>query len=99
VDVSPMPSKCVNPYEMLLQNGLKQNIQLIIAKAVIAISERNQIGNDSDSDFVKAFCMGLDFALKQSGWGQGLTITLPFVVVCSLIQKCRYIITIFDITR
>ncbi len=58
-----------------LQNGLKQNIQLIIAKAVIAIFEENQIGNHSmdDSGFVKAFCMGLDFGThyKQSGWGQG----------------------------
>jgi hypothetical protein len=30
VDVSSMPSRGVNCYEMLLQNGLKQNIQLII---------------------------------------------------------------------
>jgi nitrite reductase/ring-hydroxylating ferredoxin subunit len=75
VDVSSMPSKVVNPYEMLLRKGLKQNTQLIIAKAVIAISEQNHIGNDSD---VKAFCMGLDFGThyKQSGWGQGLTILI-----------------------
>ena len=43
-----MPSRGVDScYEMLLQNGLKQNIQLIIAKAVIAIFEQNQIGNHS----------------------------------------------------
>ena len=61
---------------MLLQNGLSQNIQLIIGKAVIAIFEQNQIRNRSDSGIVKAFCMGLDFGThhKQSGWGQGLTI-------------------------
>ena len=73
-----MSSRGVNSYyEMLLQNGLKQNIQLIIAKAVIAIFEENQTGNNGDdSGFVKAFCMGLDFGThyKQSGWGQGLTI-------------------------
>ena len=76
VDVSSMSSEDVDSYETLLQNGLKQNIQLIIAKAVIAIFEQNQIRNRSDSGFVKAFCMGLDFGThyKQSGWGQGLTI-------------------------
>jgi nitrite reductase/ring-hydroxylating ferredoxin subunit len=72
VDVSSMLSRGVDSYyEMLLQNGLKQNIQLIIAKAVIAIFEQNQIGNHSDdSGFVKAFCMGLDFGThyKQSGF-------------------------------
>jgi nitrite reductase/ring-hydroxylating ferredoxin subunit len=75
-DISSIPSKGVNSYEMLLQKGLKQNIQLIIAKAVIAIFEQNQIGNDSEPGIVKPFCMGLDFGThyKQSGWGQGLTI-------------------------
>jgi hypothetical protein len=41
VDVSSMLSGDVDSYEMLLRNGLKQNIQLIIAKAVIAIFEQN----------------------------------------------------------
>jgi nitrite reductase/ring-hydroxylating ferredoxin subunit len=76
VDVSSMPFRGVDSYEKLLQNGLKQNIQLIIAKAVIAIFEQNQIRNHSDSGFIKAFCVGLDFGThyKQSGWSQGLTI-------------------------
>jgi hypothetical protein len=76
VDVSSMLSGDVDSYEMLLQNGLKQNIQLIIAKAVIVIFEQNRIRNHIDSGFVKAFCMGLDFGThyKQPGWGQGLTI-------------------------
>ena len=67
-----MPSRGPDSYyEMLLQN-----IHLIIAKAVIAIFEQNQIRSQSDSGLVKAFCMGLDFGTryKQSGWGQGLTI-------------------------
>jgi nitrite reductase/ring-hydroxylating ferredoxin subunit len=74
VDACSMPSRGVAAYEMLLQNGLKRNIQLIIAKAVIAIFEQNQIRNHTD-DFVKAFCIGLDFGThyKQSGGGQGLT--------------------------
>jgi nitrite reductase/ring-hydroxylating ferredoxin subunit len=37
VDACSMASRGVDAYEMLLQSGLKQNIQLIIAKAVIAI--------------------------------------------------------------
>ena len=75
VDISSMPCGDVDS-EMLLQNGLSQNIQLIIAKAVIAIFEQNRIRNHIDSGFVKAFSMGLDFGThyKQSGWGQGLTI-------------------------
>ena len=73
--------------ETLLQNGLKQNISLMIAKTVIAMSEqggrykngdRNSKDDDYDHDvgFVNAFCTGLDFGThyKQSGWGQGLTI-------------------------
>src|ERR1043166_612462 len=73
--------------ETLLQNALKQNISLMIAKAVIAMSEqggrykngdRNSKDDDYDHDvgFVNAFCTGLDFGThyKQSGWGQGLTI-------------------------
>ncbi len=79
----------VNSYEMLLHKGLKQNIQLIIAKAVIAIFEQNQIGNDSDSDFVKAFCMGIDFGThyKQSGWGQGLTILTCMMNIIPYIDR------------
>ena len=40
---------------------------------ILTMEEQNQNG---DSDFVKAFSMGLDFGThyKQSGWGQGLTI-------------------------
>jgi nitrite reductase/ring-hydroxylating ferredoxin subunit len=74
--------------ETLLQNALKQNISLMIAKAVIAMSEqggrykngdRNSKDDDNDDydvGFVNAFCTGLDFGThyKQSGWGQGLTI-------------------------
>ncbi len=78
VNVSSMSSRSLGfYYDLLLQSGLKQNIQLIIAKSVIAIFEEHQISNYSnDSGLVKAFCMGLDFGThyKQSGWGQGLTI-------------------------
>jgi nitrite reductase/ring-hydroxylating ferredoxin subunit len=66
----------VNNHQSLLKNGLRQNIQLLIAKAVIAMSEENQHGKyANDSSFLKAFCEGLNFGTrcKESGWGQGLT--------------------------
>lgn len=78
VDLSSLSSRNDNTYyQTLLRNGLKQNIQLIIAKAVIAIRDEYQSEDDSnDSDLVKPFYTGLDFGThhKQSGWGQGLTI-------------------------
>jgi nitrite reductase/ring-hydroxylating ferredoxin subunit len=77
VDVSSSSSADVkSDYQVLLQNGLKQNIQLMIAKAVIAIREGYESGIDnSDSGLVNAFRIGVDFGTryKQSGWGQGLT--------------------------
>jgi len=78
VDVSFMSSRSLDfYYDMLLQSGLKQNIQLTIAKAVIAILEKNKTRTHSNgSGLGKVICMGLDFGshYKQSGWGQGLTI-------------------------
>jgi nitrite reductase/ring-hydroxylating ferredoxin subunit len=77
VDVSSSSSADVkSDYQVLLQNGLKQNIQLMIAKAVIAIREGYESGIDnSDSGLLNAFRIGVDFGTryKQSGWGQGLT--------------------------
>lgn len=67
---------------MLLQNGLKQNISLVIAKAVVAMiddtySIEKGIKKDMNNDaLIKAFLIGLEFGthFKKSGWGQGLTI-------------------------
>ena len=77
VDVSSSFSADVkSDYQVLLQNGLKQNIQLMIAKAVIAIRQGYESGIDnSDSGLLNAFRIGVDFGthFKQSGWGQGLT--------------------------
>ena len=65
-------------YQMLLENGLKRNIPLMIAKTVIAM-----LGNDArnrevtnEKEMLNAFRVGLEFGsrYKQSGWGQGLTI-------------------------
>lgn len=69
---------------LLLQNGLKQNIPLMIAKTVIAMSDRqkrnrentNTKKEEEDTDgLLSAFRVGLDFGshYKQSGWSQGLT--------------------------
>jgi len=77
VDVSSSSFADVkSDYQVLLQNGLKQNIQLMIAKAVIAIRQGYESGIDnSDSGLLNAFRIGVDFGthFKQSGWGQGLT--------------------------
>ena len=80
------------------------NIQLIIAKAVIAIFEQNQIGNDSDSGLVKVFCMGLEFGThyKQSGGGQGLTILTCMMNIMSYIDredKPQHFIMVFVLLR
>jgi nitrite reductase/ring-hydroxylating ferredoxin subunit len=70
--------------QTLLQTGIRQNISLLIAKAIIPILEEtekhgNFDKNDDDhfhAGFAKAFSIGLDFGThyKISGWGQGLTI-------------------------
>jgi nitrite reductase/ring-hydroxylating ferredoxin subunit len=68
---------------MLLQNGLKQNISLMIAKAVIAMidetpekAKENKKKEGETSAIIMAFRLGIDYGthFKQSGWGQGLTI-------------------------
>jgi nitrite reductase/ring-hydroxylating ferredoxin subunit len=73
-------------HQTLIQNALKQNIPLMIAKTVIAIlsdtggdtkdtNEKKEIDSSGDG-LLNAFRAGLDFGshYKQSGWGQGLTI-------------------------
>jgi nitrite reductase/ring-hydroxylating ferredoxin subunit len=69
-------------YRQLLQNGLKQNIPLMIAKSVIALSNGDEIEPDIEpkkgysADLINAFKEGLEFGTRfnKSGWGQGLTI-------------------------
>jgi len=76
VDITSSYASDVNYYQALLQNGLRQNLQLLIAKAVIAMSEEDQHRSyDNNAGLMKAFYMGLDFGTqcKESGWGQGLT--------------------------
>lgn len=68
---------------LLLQNGLKQNIPLMIAKTVIAMSDRQKRNRENTNTkkegdtegLLSAFRVGLDFGshYKQSGWSQGLT--------------------------
>jgi nitrite reductase/ring-hydroxylating ferredoxin subunit len=69
--------------QTLLQNGLKRNISLMIAKTVIAMSDKQKRNREDtnakeeDTDgLLNAFRVGLDFGshYKKSGWGQGLTI-------------------------
>src|SRR5690349_8488714 len=64
-------------HQTLLENGLKRNIPLMIAKAVIAmlLDSRNREGT-SEKEMLNTFRIGLEFGskYKQSGWIQGLTI-------------------------
>jgi nitrite reductase/ring-hydroxylating ferredoxin subunit len=81
VDISQSSVEDNLNHQTLLQNGLKRNISLMIAKAVIAMLDEDSRQNENDNGkgntaLVKAFRAGLDFGthFKQSGWGQGLTI-------------------------
>jgi nitrite reductase/ring-hydroxylating ferredoxin subunit len=86
IDISPAvrESDIHQHNQTLLQNGLKQNIPLMIAKTVIALSDRqkrnreksNTKKEEEDTDgLLNVFRVGLEFGshYKQSGWGQGLT--------------------------
>jgi nitrite reductase/ring-hydroxylating ferredoxin subunit len=78
IDVSSAAAVNAESYhQTLLENGLKQNIPLMIAKTVIAIlgDSTNSRKDTNDKEMLNAFCIGLDFGsrYKQSGWGQGLT--------------------------
>jgi nitrite reductase/ring-hydroxylating ferredoxin subunit len=83
IEVSPtvVNTDSYHHNQTLVQNGLKRNLPLMIAKTVIAMlgkSRRNREDtNEKDNDgLLNAFSVGLDFGshYKQSGWGQGLTI-------------------------
>jgi len=96
----------INPklyYPMLLQNGLKQNISLVIAKAVIAMvsgdstarkdDEKEGQPRRSDSDgLMTAFQTGLEFGtrFKQSGWGQGLTIHTCMMNIIPYLESAEH---------
>jgi nitrite reductase/ring-hydroxylating ferredoxin subunit len=78
IDVSSAAAVNAESYhQTLLENGLKRNIPLMIAKTVIAMlgDGANSREDTSDKEMLNAFCIGLDFGsrYKQSGWGQGLT--------------------------
>ena len=68
--------------QTVLQNGLRRNIPLMIAKTVIAMSgDQKRSSEDTNkkedtNGLLNSFRVGLDFGshYKQSGWGQGLTI-------------------------
>lgn len=69
VDVTPPADRCAHDRRRLGE-GLRHNLPLVIAKAVIALLEE---GGDG---MVDAFRAGLDFGTlyREAGWGQGLTI-------------------------
>jgi nitrite reductase/ring-hydroxylating ferredoxin subunit len=83
IDISPAVGE-TESYQTLLQNGLRRNIPLMIAKIVITMLGEQKRGSREDTNtkeeetdgLLNAFRVGLDFGsnYKQSGWGQGLTI-------------------------
>lgn len=80
IDVSPAivaDNNSCQHHQTLLENGLKRNIPLMIAKTVIAmLGDREKKEGTDEKEMLNAFRIGLDFGskYKQSGWGQGLTI-------------------------
>ena len=82
--------------EIMLDIGLKRNISLIIAKAIIGLSLLPSYRNFSKSSirdnkavydgFNYSFRKGLEFGTKykQSGWGVGLTIHTCMINIAKL---------------
>jgi nitrite reductase/ring-hydroxylating ferredoxin subunit len=70
VDVSPRADARAHQRQRL-HDGLERNIPLVIAKAVIALLDEDNIESASEP-----FRIGLAFGTRyrQAGWGQGLTI-------------------------
>lgn len=64
--------------QTMLHNGLRRNIPLTIAKAVITLTGQSGNGDTTQKDtgVRSVFRIGLDFGshCRQSGWGQGLTL-------------------------
>jgi nitrite reductase/ring-hydroxylating ferredoxin subunit len=81
IDVSSAVVPDTDSYQQqhrgLLENGLKRNIPLMIAKTVIAkLGDSKNSEGASEKEMLNAFHIGIEFGsnYKQSGWGQGLTI-------------------------
>jgi nitrite reductase/ring-hydroxylating ferredoxin subunit len=81
IDVSSAVVADTDSYQQqhrgLLENGMKRNIPLMIAKTVIAkLGDSKNSEGASEKEMLNAFHIGLEFGsnYKQSGWGQGLTI-------------------------
>ena len=83
--------------ELLLDIGLKRNISLIIAKAIIGLSlsshqnlykpsMEDNVDTSNDDGLKYSFRKGLEFGTKykQSGWGVGLTIHTCMLNIATL---------------
>jgi nitrite reductase/ring-hydroxylating ferredoxin subunit len=72
VDLSPQRDP-VEHQRRRLEDGLERNLQLVIAKAVVALL-------DADVDPAEPYSAGLDFGVRyrRAGWGQGLTMHTCF---------------------
>jgi nitrite reductase/ring-hydroxylating ferredoxin subunit len=79
--------------EIMLDTGLKRNISLIIAKAIIGLSlpsnqnfYRSSMEDSGTDGLLYSFRKGLKFGTKykQSGWGVGLTIHTCMMNIATL---------------
>ena len=90
IDISHSSIDPASYYQLLLQNGLKQNMPLMIAKAVIAmLNEDNKQEEKDNANLKKAFHVGLDFGshYKESGWSQGLTMHTCMMNILPYLNK------------
>src|ERR687887_1361603 len=90
IDISHSSIDPASYYQLLLQNGLKQNMPLMIAKAVIALlNEDNKQEDKDNANLKKAFHVGLDFGshYKESGWSQGLTMHTCMMNILPYLNK------------
>ncbi|RKN84227.1 Rieske (2Fe-2S) protein [Paenibacillus ginsengarvi] len=91
--VNPNPGNG-NPdqlYRNRLQNGLEQNIGLVIAKAIVGLIE-------AGVPETEIAAIGIEFGVKQrrQGWGSGLTILTAMANVLPKLDKQGRILALFQ---
>ncbi|KOR89232.1 Rieske (2Fe-2S) protein [Paenibacillus solani] len=81
----------VQQYKDRLLNGLKQNIGLVIAKAIVGLME-------AGVPETEIAAIGIEFGVKQrrQGWGSGLTILAAMANVLPKLDKQGRILALFQ---
>ncbi|TLS52449.1 Rieske (2Fe-2S) protein [Paenibacillus antri] len=81
----------VKMYKDRLQNGLEQNIGLVIAKAIVGLLE-------AGVPETEIAAIGIEFGVKQrrQGWGSGLTILTAMANILPKLDKQGRILALFQ---